>query len=103
MVRQVDIPCRIGGDEFCILLPRTTIEDAIDVCHRLNTEFARRDTRGVTFSIGVLQTGPREFSAAAALLKRADELMYIAKETHRSQGGARVCAGGPGVGEHRLC
>ncbi len=33
-VRNIDIPCRYGGDEFAVLLPRTSLEDAAVLARR---------------------------------------------------------------------
>ena len=75
-IRQIDIPCRYGGDEFCIILPRTDIDGAKGVCARLIE--GSRDLFGdsVSFSIGIVQNGPEKYLDLNSLLKTADDLMY---------------------------
>ncbi len=38
-IREVDIACRYGGDEFCVILPRTDLTEARLVCHRNTKTF----------------------------------------------------------------
>lgn len=76
--REIDVPCRYGGDEFCLILPDSVLAEAEAVCQRLIEEFAGV-AHGVTLSIGAAQTGPLEFVEPDALLRMADEKMYEAK------------------------
>lgn len=76
--REIDFPCRYGGDEFCLATPECSSEDAEKVVQRLISEFSLV-VPGVTFSIGIVQTGPREFFSADELLNRADQKMYKSK------------------------
>jgi len=81
--RKVDIACRYGGDEFCILMPRTTLDGARQLCEQLCTQFRERPNRGVSLSIGLVQTGPMEFADVDSMIDAADGLMYLAKTSHR--------------------
>jgi diguanylate cyclase (GGDEF)-like protein len=57
-VRATDIPCRRGGEEFGVILPETSREDALRLCHRLAfTVGAQQFTRvgSLTFSAGVAE------------------------------------------------
>lgn len=86
-VRQGDIPCRFGGDEFCIITPRTALEGARLVAERLITTFRECSRSNVSFSIGIAQTGPRAFVEPDDLVRMADTLMYDAKtEARRNPG-----------------
>lgn len=91
-VRQIDIPCRYGGDEFCIVLPRTDITAAQGLAARLITRSRRLLDDSVSFSIGIVQSGPEHFLELYALLKKADELMYQAKKMARISPDYYVCA-----------
>jgi diguanylate cyclase (GGDEF)-like protein len=60
-VRATDIPCRRGGEEFGVILPETSREDALRLCHRLAfavgaQQFPRIGS--LTFSAGVAEMGP---------------------------------------------
>ena len=85
-VREGDIPCRYGGDEFCVILPDTRTDAATVLCHRLIDAFDRETTCGVTFSMGLAQTGPENFMTPDDLTKAADTLMYRAKARSRDTG-----------------
>jgi len=93
-VREIDVPARMGGDEFAVLLPETSEEDARTVVERLqealNTRMREADWP-VTFSIGVAV-----YASAPAtvdqLLKNADELMYEVKETSKNDVVLRLVA-----------
>jgi diguanylate cyclase (GGDEF)-like protein len=77
-VRASDLLTRYGGDEFALLLPDCTIDTAMEIVERL--ELA---CEGVSFSTGVARWDGVE--DAEALLRRADDALYLAK----SQGGGR--------------
>lgn len=84
--REIDVPCRYGGDEFCLILPDSTLEDAYVVCRRLSDTFASQ-VKEVTLSMGIAQAGPDHFVEPDRLLHLADKKMYEAKE----QAGFSIC------------
>ena len=76
--REMDLPFRYGGDEFCLLLPDSTVTEAEVLCQRLIEQLSTT-VADVTVSIGIAQTGPDDFVAADELLRAADRKMYEAK------------------------
>jgi len=78
-IRDVDFGCRYGGDEFCIIMPSATNEQAEEACQRLINIYDAMETHDITFSVGIAQTGPEDFLDSDTLVKRADNLMYKAK------------------------
>jgi len=84
-IRPDDLGCRIGGDEFAVLLPATnSIEEAGRIAHRLLESLgAPVSIEGrnlvVPASIGIAAVAPRETLAVDELLRRADVAMYHAK------------------------
>jgi len=86
-LRDSDIGCRYGGDEFALILPHTA-PDEIDVfTTRLIEAFEAEDMHGVSFSMGIAGVGPEEFVNYEVLLKAADTEMYKAKaKTKKSAG-----------------
>ncbi len=83
--RSEDSCFRCGGDEFCIIMPDCTGEDAEQVYRtRLQEELA---SRGVDFSIsiGVAETGPTEYLEPEELLHKADKSMYADKRRHKKR------------------
>lgn len=90
--RQIDVVARLGGEEFCILLPRTGVHEAMATAERLrqslrDAELAWIDTRiCMTVSVGVA-VSPSAEEAAEQVLARADLALYRAKDEGRD----RVC------------
>jgi len=87
-----DIIARYGGEEFIILLPQTNIENAERVGNLLRETLATKqikrrrtnETLGIiTVSVGVAQY--IEDEETDALINRADEALYEAKETGRNK------------------
>lgn len=87
-MRDVDIVCRYGGEEFTILMPATDLEGAGTAAERARQqiETAVIEHAGkqlhVTFSGGVAHVLPGE--TAAQLIKRADQALYAAKHSGRN-------------------
>jgi diguanylate cyclase (GGDEF)-like protein len=92
VVRSADVACRVGGDEFGIILPESTLTDAEQLSHRMQSAVASRPIGDA----GVLQlsAGAAELRAeddATKFFERADDALYRAKES----GKAEVVAAGP--------
>lgn len=87
--RETDIIGRYGGEEFAILLPETTKEGAVEFAERLrkqveNFTFQYNETKlNVTVSFGITQF--IEGDTPSEFIKRADEALYVAKETGRNK------------------
>jgi diguanylate cyclase (GGDEF)-like protein len=76
--REIDFPCRWGGDEFCLVMPDCTSPDAERVIGRLTDEFSTLGL-GLTFSTGIVQSGPVTFLDEDECIRLADEKMYRSK------------------------
>ncbi len=83
-VREVDVSCRYGGDEFCVLLSDCGADDAVNICEKIIEEFCRKYPE-FSLSMGVATTGPDIYLDVAGLIKAADEKMYEAKKAGGSQ------------------
>ena len=85
-VREMDVACRYGGDEFVVILPHTDNEQALTVAHRLEGALraSQVDIPGVgpiatpSLSIGV-STFPSPSPSAEGLIRQADQAHYAAK------------------------
>lgn len=95
-----DIPCRYGGEEFAMILPRTELVGASKVAESIRITIERkrivRKSTGeaisrVTMSFGVAEYLPGE--AGCDLIERADNALYRAKNEGRN----RVCVGESGT------
>nr|WP_276315655.1 diguanylate cyclase [Ectothiorhodospira shaposhnikovii] len=89
-LRRMDLPARTGGEEFAVLLPGTTEQEALILAERLRRKVKSTPavTPGaivaVTVSIGITLLGPED-SGPDATLGRADEALYRAKNNGRNQ------------------
>jgi len=79
-IREVDIGSRYGGDEFCIILPRTSQEVAVEIMDRIIITFKSLQDKNITFSIGITSVNPDCVVDVNSLVKEADALMYQSKE-----------------------
>jgi diguanylate cyclase (GGDEF)-like protein len=86
-LRKVDVACRYGGEEFAIIVPETTGEDAYYVAEKLRkaiqTAVFPGVPRPVTISAGVASY-PVNGEARDELIKAADEALYQAKQSGRN-------------------
>lgn len=91
-LREGDILCRYGGDEFCVILPETCKEDACIVADRLRQAVCDFDYLGkenmnnkmMTASIGV-STYSQEMETFKDLIENADMALYRAKFLRRNK------------------
>ena len=86
-IRDSDLACRYGGDEFALILPRSSLEEADVFAKRLIKKFRVDKMQGVSFSMGIAGVGPDDFVAYEALLRVADKEMYKAKEKTKKRRG----------------
>lgn len=89
-IRETDIGCRYGGDEFCIILPRTSVDDAVIIKDRLISEYTSQNTKGISFSMGIVDTGPTTFVDYESLVRLADKEMYKAKSKAKDSPGNQI-------------
>jgi len=90
--RECDIIARIGGEEFAVCMPNTSIEQALVACERLRTEVSQNiiDINepdiaqiAVTVSCGVVSTTSSNYELSS-LLRLADIGLYQAKNNGRN-------------------
>jgi diguanylate cyclase (GGDEF)-like protein len=94
VVRDTDIVCRYGGEEFIIILPQTLTSDAREIGERIRSEVERSEFAEeglsknvhVTVSVGI-STYPENGGTAERLIDLVDRALYQAK----GQGKNRVC------------
>ena len=90
-VRAQDVACRLGGDEFIVVMPDATLETARfkagELLGKLTRLHLEMPVPLVEFSMGVAAY-PEHGISGADLLKSADTALYRAK----GQGGGRVVA-----------
>ncbi len=86
--RESDLFGRLGGEEFGLLLPETSLEFACKVSERLRQRCENiridRVPRGITCSIGVAKAREQD-ATFDDLIRRADIFLYLAKEGGRNR------------------
>lgn len=90
-LRQTDLPCRYGGDEIVIMLPRTTGEEAKSIAKRLSEKVSAiklnpKYTGGADIKLSISQgiaVFPYDTQEQSDLIKRADEALYYVKQHGR--------------------
>ncbi len=91
-VREMDIACRYGGEEYAVILPETPLEEAVQVAERLRKKIEEYDFPGptkdktlkVNVSLGVA-TFPQDAKSEVELVKAADAALYYSKEHGRNR------------------
>jgi diguanylate cyclase (GGDEF)-like protein len=99
MLRTTDLLCRYGGEEFSVLLPGATTEEAAEVLERLRAVTPQEQT----FSAGLACWDGQEISEE--LVARADRALYAAKAAGRDHvivDSHQAAAGGHHVATARL-
>jgi diguanylate cyclase (GGDEF)-like protein len=80
VVRSADVACRIGGDEFAVILPESSLKDADQLYKRLEQAISIRPVAQagrLHLSAGVTELRPDD--DAISFFERADEALYRAK------------------------
>lgn len=89
-LREADLPCRYGGDEFCVLLPETELKGAQVIAERIRVAVASRaigteaESLSTTISVGVAAFPDHDSGELKGLLRNADEALYRAKRAGRN-------------------
>jgi diguanylate cyclase (GGDEF)-like protein len=88
-VREGDVAARYGGDELALILPETSLNDAVNVCERVRRAVEAAPWHGiaagarVTISIGLAQASGAD--EPACLMAAADRSLYRAKWSGRNR------------------
>lgn len=91
ILRTYDIPGRLGGEEFAVLLPATGTREGVKIAERIRQSIADSTIKAdphqirVTISIGIAGITPT--ASPDDVLQQADDALYAAKESGRN----RVC------------
>ena len=90
-LRQYDTAARFGGEEFTLLLPETSLDEAVLVAERLRQGISNIQFSGsisdleITASFGVAAIPHSKINTIEDLIRLADKAMYMAKENGRNR------------------
>jgi diguanylate cyclase (GGDEF)-like protein len=89
-LRAYDVACRYGGEEFALILPRTTAEEAVGVCERIRralelTSYKKYPEMHATASFGIADRAEDGSHDPARLIEAADKTLYHAKQNGRNR------------------
>ncbi len=89
-IRQTDLACRFGGEEFAIIMPETSPTEATAVCERVRAQleaarWPRHPEKNVTVSIGIAGSSTPIAIQTDQWLNQADEQLYAAKRAGRNR------------------
>ena len=88
-IRKIDMPSRYGGEEFAVILPETSKENALNIAERLRQKIQAiivvKDGHNVspTISIGI-STFPENASNQDEFIETADKALYYAKKSGKN-------------------
>ena len=90
LLRSIDLFCRLGGEEFAILLINTDIQGGSSVCERIKHVISElivcRDGKNIKFTVSIgLVPYNGQGASVEALMKKADLALYEAKDTGRDK------------------
>jgi diguanylate cyclase (GGDEF)-like protein len=88
VVRSADIPCRVGGDEFAVIVPEVEVGQARQLVGRIQRAVSAQPIARagrVRVSAGVADLQPND--SPTSLFERGDESLYAAKHTVHNGGG----------------
>ena len=90
-LRNTDISCRYGGDEFFLVLPDSSLEDNRQRLNQIRTiikdqtiQYGEKLLKPLTISIGMAAAKEHNFNARE-LIRAADEALYAAKQAGHDQ------------------
>lgn len=86
-VRSYDIPCRYGGEEFCVLLPGSTATNVVTVAERIRKACEQHlfSAKELQQHISIGTSVFPETSAADSVISDADKALYSAKQGGRNR------------------
>ncbi len=90
LVRQADLPCRFGGEEFAVVLPNTDEQGSLEFAERLRVKIEEskefnynKETLKITASMGV--GAYQDDFTTEEFIEKVDKALYLAKDSGRNQ------------------
>jgi diguanylate cyclase (GGDEF)-like protein len=86
LLRNIDLFCRYGGEEFMVIMPETSLDKAIILAQRIRKSIEKLEihpVKQITISIGVTEL--KEDDTIETFIKRVDNALYKSKENGRNR------------------
>ena len=78
--RKIDIVCRYGGEEFALILPSNSKQEAAPLGERIRSAIAEKKILGHTFTVSIgISSFPQDSLDKYSLIEKADQALYAAK------------------------
>jgi len=89
-LREIDIICRMGGDEFLLIFPESSLNDVALIREKLNKNLEKLNQTlnkpyNIGFSVGISCYNPKHPQSIDKLISLADNNMYTEKNKKRKQ------------------
>jgi diguanylate cyclase (GGDEF)-like protein len=84
-IRGSDLAVRLGGDEFLVLLPECKLEDVRHILNRLKDKKIESSGQSIPITFSAGWSNFRLGESSEALLKRADDALYVNKRASKER------------------
>jgi len=88
-IRACDVPVRIGGDEFLVILPECPREKVDIILDRIGASEVRFDRQVISIRYSVGRAHYQICDTSQTMLQRADEVLYLEKASRPNNDGSR--------------
>ncbi len=85
-IRKTDLIFRVGGEEFIVIFPKTSIKEAISVMEKIRDVVSKMniiENKKITISIGITQV--KKEDTPSTIYERIDKLMYVSKHEGKNR------------------
>lgn len=96
--RKTDLLCRLEDGVFMVAMPNASEKQAVEITNRMIRSFTAREHRGVTFALGMAQTGPEHHLPHGELLALAEATVAMVLPLARERPGFYVRRASSGGG-----